>query len=354
GLLLLHHIDVVPADGSAWKSPPFAAEILMNELYGRGAVDMKGIGITHLLAFIDVARSGKQPARDIALLAVSDEESGGANGMSRLIEQRPDLFDGIRYAIGEGGVTEVTREKVSYFGIEIGNLQYAEVTVRAPSIEALRAARFEIEGWNARRQADRITPEVRRFMADIAPTRLSFGDELADIDGAVASGAYWKLPLPYRLLTQNVIWMEGDRIEDGRAQAKGVLLLLPDENAERWVGRLDAAIQRHGAGVSEVISLEPSTPMSPIDTPLFELIADEARREFDGRTGTMVLHRQRNDSRFLRRRGIAAYGVQPFPVDAYQSEALHRADERARLDWFMQGVGMMRRVVFRWAFETDI
>ncbi|HEX7678693.1 MAG TPA: M20/M25/M40 family metallo-hydrolase, partial [Thermoanaerobaculia bacterium] len=61
GLLLLNHIDVVPATKTGWTRPPFAAEVFLNQLYGRGTLDMKGIGICELVAFTDLARTHRTP-----------------------------------------------------------------------------------------------------------------------------------------------------------------------------------------------------------------------------------------------------------------------------------------------------
>jgi acetylornithine deacetylase/succinyl-diaminopimelate desuccinylase-like protein len=64
-----------------------------------------------------------------------------------------------------------------------------------------------------------------------------------------------------------------------------------------------------------------------------------------------VLNRWFNDSRYLRTRGIDAYGISPFPIDFFQSESIHGIDERIRVDYFEQGVVYMRRVVAAWAFD---
>src|SRR5207248_1556121 len=80
GLLLLNHIDVVPANAKEWSHPPFAATVALNQMWGRGTLDMKSIGLCELEAFIAVARSGRQPERDIVFLAVADEETGGSMG----------------------------------------------------------------------------------------------------------------------------------------------------------------------------------------------------------------------------------------------------------------------------------
>jgi acetylornithine deacetylase/succinyl-diaminopimelate desuccinylase-like protein len=146
GLLLLNHIDVITADPKQWKQPPFSANVFLNEIYGRGALDMKGTAICELRAFLDVATAGKQPERDIVFLAVADEEVGsGALGLGWLVEHRPDVIDGIRYSVNEGGITEMVQEKVTYFGIEIGTKLTVTVILEAPTREQLQKARIALE-----------------------------------------------------------------------------------------------------------------------------------------------------------------------------------------------------------------
>src|SRR4029078_7639532 len=77
-ILLMHHMDVVPADRSQWKMDPFAATIQGNELWGRGAMDMKGQGIAQILAFLELKRQQVPLTRDVILLAESD--AGGRGG----------------------------------------------------------------------------------------------------------------------------------------------------------------------------------------------------------------------------------------------------------------------------------
>src|SRR5438270_2685802 len=78
GLILHNHIDVVPANPKEWDVPPFSGAIRLNMLHGRGSIDMKSIGLCELEAFLDVARSGRIPERDIVFLATADEEQGSA------------------------------------------------------------------------------------------------------------------------------------------------------------------------------------------------------------------------------------------------------------------------------------
>ena len=130
----------MPAPPNGWTRPPFAAEIFANQVYGRGALDMKGIGITQLAAFVDVARSHRTPEHDIIFLAVADEERGGALGTEWLIAHRPDIFEGVRYALNEGGINEMESEKVTYFGIELGS-KFAVPHAKRFSARASRSSR---------------------------------------------------------------------------------------------------------------------------------------------------------------------------------------------------------------------
>lgn len=114
--LLLHaHLDVVPADPRSWTHPPFAGEIALDPatgeqtVWGRGAVDMKHMVAMTLAVLRDWARAGLRPRRDVLLLLLPDEESGGRKGSHWLIEQQPELLRGVTEAVGEVGGFSVTR-----------------------------------------------------------------------------------------------------------------------------------------------------------------------------------------------------------------------------------------------------
>ena len=91
-LILLHHIDVVPASRKYWSFEPLSGDVADGFVYGRGAIDTKGLGIAQLQAFLALAASGAELNRDVILLATADEEAGGFFGVGWLIENRPELF----------------------------------------------------------------------------------------------------------------------------------------------------------------------------------------------------------------------------------------------------------------------
>lgn len=354
GLLLLNHIDVVPATLRGWTRPPFSGAILYNQIYGRGTLDMKGIAICELEAFLSVARSGKVPAHDLVFLATADEEQGGGLGVQWLLAHRPDMFAGIRYCLNEGGITESRQERISYFGIEIGTKMTVKVVIHAASREALQAIRLRLEPFVNPPDPERISPEVREFLHDVAPLRVEQQSLLTDIDRTVAAGKFWLLSPGYRELTQNMLWLGGVQAEGPRAGMRVNLYNLPDQQPLARIEWLRREVTPMGGQV-EVLETNGPAPLTSRHTPMFDLISDEVRRQYPGvPVGTEILVASSNDSRFLRVRGIDAYGVWPFPVDFYQTQGIHSIDERVRADWFQQGIELMRRLVNRYSTTLSL
>ena len=203
-LMLFNHLDVVPA-GEGWSVPPFEAQIFGDRMYGRGTLDMKALTICQLAAFVDVAKSGRAPAHDLVFLATAEEERGSREGMQWLLANRPDLFEGVAHGLTEGGITELVGERLTYFGIEIGGKQYVQAIISAPTLDALRRARIALEPSMFPRQPTRVVPAVRAYFQQVAPTRRQFRDALADIDGTIREGRFWRLPETYRDLVQNTV-----------------------------------------------------------------------------------------------------------------------------------------------------
>jgi len=101
-LLLLNHTDTVPADRSRWQTDPWGAEIRLNRLWGRGAVDMKSTGILHLMAFLLLKRNRVPLKRDVIFAATADEEVGGGTGVKFLLDKYPQKVES-EYVLEEGG-----------------------------------------------------------------------------------------------------------------------------------------------------------------------------------------------------------------------------------------------------------
>ena len=107
-LLLGNHLDVVPVEEESWDVPPFEGLVRDGRIYGRGALDMKGCGVMQLMTVLLLHRLGVPLGRDVIFLAVPDEEAGSIRGIRWVIRHRPELLDGIDFALNEGvgGITE--------------------------------------------------------------------------------------------------------------------------------------------------------------------------------------------------------------------------------------------------------
>lgn len=109
GALLIHgHLDVVPAEPAEWSVHPFSGAIEDGYVWGRGAVDMKDMVGMMIVVARHLRQAAIVPPRDLVFAFVADEEHGGKYGSHWLVDNRPDLFDGITEAIGEvGGFNQV-------------------------------------------------------------------------------------------------------------------------------------------------------------------------------------------------------------------------------------------------------
>jgi acetylornithine deacetylase/succinyl-diaminopimelate desuccinylase-like protein len=111
GALLVHgHLDVVPADKSEWSVDPFSGAVIDDYIWGRGAVDMKGMVAMTLAVARQFKREATVPQRELVFAFLADEEAGGFQGARWLVQHRPELFEGITEAIGEVGGFSVTFE----------------------------------------------------------------------------------------------------------------------------------------------------------------------------------------------------------------------------------------------------
>lgn len=113
-LLLIGHVDVVPAEADKWARPPFSGDLVDGVVWGRGATDMKNMVAMELVTCLLLEREGVRLKRDVIFMANADEEVGGRMGAGWMALNHPDLIRA-EYAINEGGATSlVLNDKVFY------------------------------------------------------------------------------------------------------------------------------------------------------------------------------------------------------------------------------------------------
>jgi acetylornithine deacetylase/succinyl-diaminopimelate desuccinylase-like protein len=353
-LLLQGHVDVVPTTGQRWSRDPFAADLVDGWIWGRGALDMKAGVAMFVDAVTRAAREGLEPAGDIVLAVVSDEEDGGGCGALHLVRERPDLLEGVRYALGEfGGFTmEVGGRR--FYPVQVAEKQVCgvRVTFRGPAghgsipIHGGAMARLGafLRAVDTKRLPVHVTPVVRRMTEGLA-------DGLPRVQGAIvrrlldprlADGLLTALgdrgrlfdPLLHNTVSPTMLGGGGSRnvipaevsVElDGR--------ILPGQTPDDLLRELRALA---GDAELEVTRHEPGPPEP--DLGLFDLLAGVLRAEDPAGTPIPMLQPAITDARHFGRLGIQGYGFTPMqlPPEFRFSETVHAADERvpaAAVDW---------------------
>jgi acetylornithine deacetylase/succinyl-diaminopimelate desuccinylase-like protein len=361
-LLLLSHIDVVPADAKTWQHPPFGGMRANGYLWGRGALDIKSLTVAQLMSVLDLKRRHAKLKRDVIFLAVPDEERGGEAGIVPLLQNYPELFANVGYVMNEGGSNETAVDRVVFWGIEVQQKLplWLRVTTEGPgghgaappdhggaTAKLVRA----MAAVDALETPYRVDPEVQKVMAATAAVRTDGrGAQLRLVREPLNAALIEKeLSLGSRSMLRDTIAItylnSGSAVNSIPTQAVGEIdiRLLPSSNPEVMIERIREAVGKDAR--VDVLLSSPPVPASPWPTELFDVIAKHMRASSPGSTVGPYTTPGTTDSRFFRARGVTAYGVAPFKVNYYDAETVHGQDERIRVRFFVEGVHLMREIV---------
>jgi acetylornithine deacetylase/succinyl-diaminopimelate desuccinylase-like protein len=358
-LLLLSHIDVVPADPAQWRNPPFEGKREGGYIWGRGAIDAKSLTIAHLMAFVNLRRTGAKLTRDVVFLATPDEELGGLEGVRELLERDPQLFAGVGFALNEGGANDTAVDRVLVWGVEVQQKQPlwlrvvaegrgghgAAVERGAPSklVRALAAIDGIETPWRLTEDVARSAAAARAVRKDARAGVLGLIREPLDIPAI-------ERELPgYRALLRDTITIT--RIRAGsainsvptQASAEVDIRLLPGTNPQSMLDEVRRVVGEE-AKVEVLLSSEP-IPGSPASGELWEAVRDAMLRNSPQSPVVPLIIGGTTDSRHLRQAGVTAYGVSPFKINYYDAPGVHGNDERIRARFFAEGVRLMRAIV---------
>ncbi len=349
-LLLQGHVDVVAARGE-WTHPPFGGEQHGGFVWGRGALDMKGGVAMMLAAFMRAKAAGRRPAGDVILCLMSDEEAGSALGAEFLVREHPELFAGVRYAIGEFGGFRMAIGGRSFYPVMVAEKQvcWTRATFRGPSGHGSMPVRGGAMG-NLGRLLERL--DRRRLPVHVPPVTRSMIEAIAgQVPAPVA------LPLRGLLnprLTDRVLAALGERgrvfdpllhntasptIVEGGEKINVIpdevslqldIRLLPGSTPEQAFAEL-----RQLAGVPVELEVMRHDPVAAEpDLGMFDALAG-ILRELDGEARPVpLLLPGVTDGRFFSRLGIQTYGFLPMKLPAEMGfmQLIHAADERVPAD----------------------
>ncbi len=354
-LLLLHHMDVVsPGDVAKWQKPPFAAEMGTGESYfylvGRGALDMKDLGIAHFLAMAQLKRDGIVPAHDVVFVAETGEETFDPSiGIGWILQHRPDLLAGVTDVFNEGGVNEVVTDHIARFGVEV--LQKGIVSAygygKPADLKAFaRSLEERMPGYPYH-----VTPEIEDFLAFIGPSRSDvWGRQMIDARKAIAAGRFNEgIPEVYRALLRDMYYTgdvqkspDGDRMEV-------VATLLPGSPvAPRWREMQQWAAARHVT--LRLRYLTSDSVATPRTGRAWDAVATVLGLDPEGaEVGIYVLTGAYTNCQVLRARGYRCYGLSTFNVNFTDAWKIHNVNERINVVYFVDGVERMKAIVREFA-----
>ena len=360
-LLLLHHMDVYPVgDLSAWDLPPFAAADgignFVHYVCGRGTLDMKGQGIADFLAIASLRRDGIVPERDVVFVAEPGEETFTPEiGIGWVLDNRPDLLDGVTDVFNEGGVNEVVGDRIARFGIEVLQKSNVLATAHAKDEGSLQAFRDLLERTE-RQEPFRVLDEVQDFLAFVAPSRSDiWGHYMTDTRGAIAAGKLGEeLPEVYRSLFRDMYYPGKTKpaARGGGYSMALVATLLPGRSARarweemvRWAAPLGVRLTLRHVTPDAVPAARRGRAWETLHTVLSLDPVESAD------VGPYVLTGSYTNLAYLRARGIRSYGVSPFAVNVMDAVTIHSKNERIRLPVFLDGVARTTRIVREYALQ---
>jgi acetylornithine deacetylase/succinyl-diaminopimelate desuccinylase-like protein len=350
-VVLIGHLDVEAASESeGWQYPPFGGVVFGPWIYGRGMYDMKSLTIAQLLATIDAAKAGRKPKRSILFLQTSSEEAGSATGTKWIVAEHPELVARMDTVLAEGGVVEATSPSdIKYWGIEFAQLRFASATYCARDAATLGALAGRLGRPGATDPAPDIDPAILTFLAAYGPSRTDpwFAKLLADPLRLPRERDLFDSLTPFlKALLRDELWpLPIEASPDGGYTMRASLHLLPQSDYETVRRRLAPAWKTAGVAATPW-TLESGYGASPVDHADFRALEAEVRARYPGiPAGPYFLPWAATDARYLRERGIRAYGFSPFPLVVLDTIQIGKANERMQLPAYRAGVELYRAAV---------
>ncbi|MEN3342443.1 MAG: hypothetical protein V7644_1847 [Actinomycetota bacterium] len=354
-LLLLSHTDVVLADPREWSVPPFAGEVREGEVWGRGALDMKGQVAASAVAIASLAREGFHPDGDLIFAATADEEVGDGFGLEWLCEEHPDAVRcdfavnegaGDRLELG-GGVYYLcsAAEKMSAPFLLLVHGRSGHASMPGIADNALVKAARLVERLAAYRPEPQVQPEVEAFLRTVlgeVPSPRSVLERAQALDPTAAELVE---PLLAPTFAPTIISASQKRnVIPALCEVVVDCRLLPGQHPSGVEPVVRAVVGGDVDYELEWLQAHGGT-RSPLDTPLWRAVEEFTGATEPGAHAVPICTAGFTDSHWLREAfGTVAYGF--FPSRAMPArvaaQLIHSADERVPVDDVELGLSWLR------------
>jgi acetylornithine deacetylase/succinyl-diaminopimelate desuccinylase-like protein len=356
-LAFLSHTDTVAADTTEWSADPWSGELRDGEIWGRGALDMKGEVAASAVAIASLAREGFEPEGDLIFVAAADEEVGKGFGLQWLVKEHPEAVRA-EYSVNEGAGDRLelggrpfylcaTAEKMSSpFKLTVrGRSGHASMPGIADN--ALVKAAPLIERLGAYSPKPRLEPEIEALVRMLTGADPPAADEIVPLASAINPllGAFVEPLLALTFSPTQISASQTRNVIPAVCEVTVDCRLLPDQSQDEAEAIVREALA-DGDYDFEWIQGQGGT-RSPLDTPLFDAIDEFVQALEPDARAVPVIVAGFTDSHWMREAfGTVAYGF--FPSKAMDPETaallIHSANERVPVDDLELGVEFLRHV----------
>lgn len=358
-VMLLNHTDVVPVEESYWTAPPFSGLVRDGCIWGRGAQDMKGLGILELMTFVLFKRLGLPHRRDLVFFAIADEEAGGEYGVEWFARNHPELLRAhVVINEGAGGMSGFMGSERPIFAFAPaeksplwlrlrteGPPGHGSVPHSKNALERLVRALEKVASWKRER---RIVPEVAPFFAALAEAGV-----IQPIEDVETAEKVAQENLLVNALTMDTVSVTscnaGIKVNVIPAVCEATLdcRLLPGRSSDAFIAELRAQIDDPEVQVERIFNTE--GPSSSYGHELAGIIREVVREHVEDAIVVPSVCVGFTDSRTFRQLGVPAYGFSPTLSTEEERRTVHGHDERIQVESLRLGLqillGVVRRLV---------
>ena len=375
-LLLLSHLDVVAANPKEWSEEPFGGVVKDGFIWGRGALDMKGMTAIEVMALKLLKRNNVKLKGDVILAATADEEKGGDAGAGWLVKNHLDKVKA-DYVLNEGGgmaisangnmvYTVQTAEKGIYWFRVRAKGKPGHGSVPGGADNAIMRMNKVVDRLGNYRAKIMLIPTVKQYLTQMAEADKQLRPYLAQIlqnpeeadeqlDKLAQRDNYLAEEIRARLrMTATPTMIHGgvkENIIPSECEAVFDCRVLPGHSPSKAMNEIKALLRDVGLDKLEFETIQANDPSeSSLKTPLYELIV-KVMKEFEPTCSVApVMLTGGTDSRFFRNIGNACYGFHPVRPETSYSEmqkTIHGIDERISIENLVLGTSILNNIIER-------
>jgi acetylornithine deacetylase/succinyl-diaminopimelate desuccinylase-like protein len=362
-IILLNHMDVVFANSHEYTFDPFGGKIIDGYICGRGALDMKSIGVMQLMAILAMRREEVSLNRDLVFLAVADEETGGSLGMKYLMENYPDDFNAalVLNEGGQGFSNMLPDKMVMLFATAEKGPCWLKLSCQGPSghgstPHSQNALVKMTQALNRLLSADLpviITPIVEEYFKKLS-SEWSFlqpfkkDGQHKTLARVLKKSGMLEVPQINAMVRNTIslnILKAGNKINviPDYAEAELDIRLLPGQDINVFVDFVREKLADSNIKIEKILTSEGN--VSDTNSEDFIIIRDVLNEHFQNSLLLFHLMSGLTDSRFFREKGITAYGFSPFSIPIEHLNMIHGADEKISIDNMVKGTAVYIEMV---------